>query len=163
MMPEDEVVDEEQEEEEPAGGKKKKSGNLFIIIIGVVFIVGAGFFAFTMMGGDKEDEEVDLSQFEMYEFEEMVVNIPDSNFRLNLVAKICVKVPDLKVIEEITKHEAMFVDLLYKILGSKELKTLGPAGKEELRGEIRNAFNSRPELTEGEVMDVYFKNFMVGQ
>ena len=160
-MPEEDVVDEEQEEE-PSGDEKKKSGNLFIIIIGIVFVIGAVFFAYSMMSDDG-DEEPDLSKFEMYEFDEMVVNIPNSNFRLNLVAKVSIKVPNQKVIDQITKHQAMFVDLLNKILGSKELKNLGQAGKEELRGEIRNAFNSRPELTEGEVMDVYITNFLVGQ
>ena len=159
-MAEDDIIDEEQEEEERGGEQKKKSGNIFIIIIGIVFVLGAGFFAYSMMNGDGKEE--DLSKFEMYEFGEMVVNVPGSNFRLNLIAKVSIKVPNEKTIEEITKHEDMFVDLLLKILGSKKLEELGPAGQEKLRGDIRNTFNSRPELTEGEVMDVYFTNFNVG-
>ena len=158
-MPEEDVIDEEREEEQ-RGSEKKKSGNIFIIIIGIVFVLGAAFFAYSMMNSNGEEE--DLSKFEMYEFGEMVVNVPGSNFRLNLIAKVSIKVPNKKTIEEIGKHEDMFVDQLLKILGSKKLEELGPAGQEKLRGDIRNAFNSRPELTEGEVMDVYFTNFNVG-
>jgi len=160
-MAEDNLLEEELEEPSWDSNRSKDSkGKLFIIILGLALIVGAGFFGFNMIGSKAKD--VDPSDFELFEFDEIVSNIKDSNFRLNLIARVCLKVPNKEVIEELEKHRPMFIDLLYKIFGSKELDQLGSVGREKLRGEIRNAFNSRRELTKGRVIDVYFTEFVVG-
>jgi len=160
MAVEDVDAQEEQDQPEKAGSGKSKDSKkkLLVIIVGLLVVLGGVFFAMRTMGssgGGEEDEE-----FVLHTFQPLTVNIHKTLGTRHLSTTICVKLSNQKTLNQLVEIEPKFIDLLYRILGSKEFKQLDVHGQVVLRSEIRNAFNSQKELKAGEVRDVYFVEFI---
>lgn len=159
----EEEVEETKEEEKEKGSRLK-----IIIIVGIVVLVLTGVGAITYKKFLSESEatkeslnEVNkIQQIVTHQLDTFIVNLADPGGKRYLRLTIDLELDNPKVIEEIKQNNFKIRDAILLILSSKEfddISTMG--GKIILKKEIVAKLNSL--LTTGQVLNVYFTEFLV--
>ena len=146
-----------QREKLNAAGSRDLKTKLVVILVGIAVVLSVLITLKTFKISSGADVR---GNFVLHTFEPITVNIPNTYHTRHLSATVCVKLDNKKAREQLLNIEPKFIDLLHSILGSKQIEELNVQGQENLRGRIRNIFNSQKELTGGKVLDVYFTEFI---
>lgn len=141
--------------------KNKKSGKLLIALLAVLILAASGLSAVYYFSQKSEAEENAKRQTEItsqpFEF---TVNLADTAKRCYLKVTVELGYYNKRLTNELKKREPEIRDAIIAILRShRSDQLLTVEGTDKARVEIRNELSSR--LTEGELKDVYFTQFLI--
>jgi flagellar FliL protein len=168
------MADENENAHSDAPGADAKTGSRkgklpLIIIIGAILLlqVVASFLIVTKVlapGKEKEgpeEEKQDLVDFgPVYEMGDIVVNLSGSHGTRFLRASITFEAESPEVVEELSRKQPIFSDILINLLSSKSFSDLDSAEEKDLiRSEIITRCNEK--LLTGSIKTLYFTDFIV--
>jgi flagellar basal body-associated protein FliL len=138
-------------------GKRKLGKGFWIILAVVVLVVMAGTAAgvyFLLAPNMAQERELPTYQVPLETF---TVNLKDNNYRRFLRTYITVETSEKKVIKEMTEKQYKIKDTINSVLAAKNAGDL--EDRDRLKEELIAAINSH--LTEGEVVGLYFEQFII--
>lgn len=179
------MAEEKEAKAEEGGGKKKSPLKLIIILVVVlVLLVGGGLAAYLFLfkskggqeagahteekapakeekkAGDKEKKKGEKTKTVVYSMGAIIVNLADQGVQRYLKVQIAVELDNPKLEEEVKKREPQIKDIIISVLSSKTVSDVNnPQGKIALKQEIIKRANM--VLTEGEITDLFFSEFIV--
>lgn len=163
----------DQPEEGKKEGKKeeKKDGKKNILLIGVIILFiflillligGAVAFFYLGFPGGAAGSSDDVVQDPEHQFtvENFIVNLADSEQRRFLKASMVFTYHEEDLQEELEGRKAQLRDMIIDILRNKKVAEIEEAGStERIRSKIVSEVNEM--LSEGEIEEVYFTEFIV--
>lgn len=142
---------------------------LLIIILAVLVLGGGGTAAFFMLGGEEDAADKETAKQEeqtpvgLVSMDTFIVNLNDPGEDRYVKIRIKLTVSPVGIAENLDEDEllvARFRDRILTLLSTKTYEDLStPLGKETLRREIKSRI--APVITEGEIQDVLFSEFVV--
>ena len=162
----------DKEEEETAPKSKKNIKNL-IPVMAIIPIVAALSFLFVTkivnprVASSSDDVEVVEEEEEetegvVWELGEKLANpLGSRNLRFAKVS-VSLELASAEIAAKAEARKARLEDIFLTILSSKTLAEMGsPAGKRELKRELKESFTSDLKLKEGDIRRIYFREFVI--
>jgi flagellar FliL protein len=175
MADEEEAKKPEEGAEGDAAAPAKSGGGLLSpknigILVALIGVMGGGaFFGLKMISGPEKGEgEVDKPEVvekklpgKIYDFESMVVNISGTQGTRYLKVTVSLELDDsAELSKEIDSRKAQFLDIMTTEFSSVTLDQVDdPASKNSLKFRLRQNFNDK--LLSGEVVNIYFRDFVI--
>ncbi len=162
MAEEKDDVEVESTEDAP----KKKGNKTLIIIIAVVCIVlgAGGFVGFTMLGGEKGEEEAKKEEVpvktSIISLDPFVLNLSDRGRYLKVTIQFEVTEENLQ--EAVTSKTPQLRDTIITLVSSKSLSSISsPEGKFQLKDELLFRANQIMGMEKDVIKNLYFSEFVM--
>lgn len=160
------MAEEEEKEEEPKGKEptkgKKPIIKWIVVSFAVVILGAAGFGGWkyyeTRLSGSKKEQTVQKPG--IWSMDSLIVNLMGDGGERYLKAVIQIEVSGQDCVSELDLLKPKVTDSILGLLSSKSYKEIADfEGKQRLRDEIAIRLNGY--LTEGQVIRVYFTEFLI--
>lgn len=153
--------------QEPASKKKRPLLKLFVIVLLSAALLAGGFFGgkyYFKKGGAARSGAGKMPETPvmavLWPMDPFVVNLMGNNGERYLKAVIQLEASNSKTTETLNRMKPKLRDNILDLLSSKSYKDLmDVSGKQRLREEIAMRLNSY--LTDGEILKVYFTEFVI--
>ena len=152
--------------EENSAPVKKSRTSLLLVVVAVLALIGVALSVYTLFFSDDavandEPQLVEVAgpyrQFGPMDF---TVNLAESGQRSYLKATVTLAFEERSLENELEERRAQIRDMIIEILRSKEVAEVSHGvGTEQLRSEMIAELN--PILSEGEIIEIYFTDFLV--
>ena len=151
------------EEEQKEVQEKPKSKKLLIVALLLIVLLGAGgagaYFKFIKASGSKPEEQKEAESV-ICEMDTFMVNLADPGGKRFLKTTIKLKVGSPEVLEECKSRNFELRDMLLLILSGRETQEIATV-EDKLALKKRLMENLNRTLRKGQVLDVYFTEFLV--